>query len=530
MQAAYSLVSRLSRPSRDELATGDDDNERRPTAAHWKRGLVRLVTSCAAAACIGALVAAHVVPEAWRKSFLAGHGTFTPGALAGPAPSNGVIVGVFTIQSTLGGTLLRSLRMDVGLSPGASVVSLVHATPQFAGSTDGCYRRGPIGTKLDNDTSTSTPSGARGKSGRAPGRWGGLLRVAMLRAPRAHVLNLYLACRASAILSPRAAARRAEARLRTRPSGTNANASYDAAPHHTQAGQLKPDSIVRTFPGAGPTAGGEASTDAALWAGLRKWLAHFETGRWVARHGDWGCAHPRSMQARALTCAASRGAASARHILVHSGRATGYGTAYGESTGLSMHTRGAISTMRSLHVVGVAELFEESACLVALTAGVRPPPPRCHCTHMRTLRDSSAAAGANAAEGGAGARSSATGAAPPVKEVAASLGARPRGVQPSTSVGSGALASEARMLASLPDDILQRIDALTATDTKLYLAAANRLIAELRAMETLIRTEAGAGANFSLLCPERLAHFQRDTSYVSAFALRQFIGRWQLPK
>ena len=52
-----------------------------------------------------------------------------------------------------------------------------------------------------------------------------------------------------------------------------------------------------------------------LLSGLRVWLDHFGAARWRAADGDWQCAHPRSLQTRALTCASSNGTANARHVM-----------------------------------------------------------------------------------------------------------------------------------------------------------------------------------------------------------------------
>ena len=57
-------------------------------------------------------------------------------------------------------------------------------------------------------------------------------------------------------------------------------------------------------------------------------------------------------------------------------------------------------------------------------------------------------------------------------------------------------------------------------DSELYLAASSRLLDALRGMESTLRAE---GHNLTLLCPERLAAYQQETSYLGAFSLRQFM-------
>lgn len=79
------------------------------------------------------------------------------------------------------------------------------------------------------------------------------------------------------------------------------------------------------------------------------------------------------------------------------------------------------------------------------------------------------------------------------------------------------------MIGQLPIDIVEQIDALTAADTKLYVAAAQRLLATLKGMQAAIRRESPAWEGFTLLCPARLERLMTKTSYLGNFALRQFI-------
>ena len=67
---------------------------------------------------------------------------------------------------------------------------------------------------------------------------------------------------------------------------------------------------------------------------------------------------------------------------------------------------------------------------------------------------------------------------------------------------------------------------MTKADTKLYLEASQRLIAELRETERSLRAQGGSHSNITLLCPERLASFEQSTSYLGAYAVRQFMDSW----
>ena len=338
MQAAYSIVSRFSRLSNDENDNEVDDNERpAQTSTSWLWQFVRRLVIVLLFAVAFGVTIKPLVPRLVRRIWKH-HG-------ASPSKSHLRRVAVFTIQSTLSGTLLRTLRSGpLGTAAltrhPAKVYSLAHATNSTA---DGCYRsmarqHSKPKQQVNNASTTLAASLSSASQHYGPPHGPvlatanitrlGPLRVAMLRSPRAHVFNMYLACRASASLSPRAAAKAAAAAKRAR--GDHArrtlatlhaksNASRTPARHEQAAGQLKANSVERSFPGAGATAGGLASTDAALMAGLRKWLGHFEAGVWTAQDGDWQCVHPRSLQTRALTCASSEGGASARHVLT-SGR------------------------------------------------------------------------------------------------------------------------------------------------------------------------------------------------------------------
>lgn len=67
---------------------------------------------------------------------------------------------------------------------------------------------------------------------------------------------------------------------------------------------------------------------------------------------------------------------------------------------------------------------------------------------------------------------------------------------------------------------------MTKADTKLYLEASQRLIAELRETERSLLEQGGSLSNITLLCPDRLASFEQATSYLGAYAVRQFMDSW----
>ena len=252
------------------------------------------------------------------------------------------------------------------------------------------------------------------------------------------------------------------------------HAAYHADRAHASTNRWHVD---RGFPGA--TADGSG----VPWDGLRRWLAHFEKGRWTPSRGDWHCVDPRSMQSRALTCASADGVtggrATARHVLRESSE---------PQTSSIYHGAQAIETMRTLDVVGVAELFVESACLFLLAAGTRPPPPTCDCRHP-SAPHRLMPAGYAVAE-------------PPSDE-------------------SKLLGHESAAVGALPADVLRKLDSLISSDAELYLAASGRLMAGLAQAERELRSE---GLNVTLLCPDRRAAYERETHYLGAFAMRQFLG------
>lgn len=448
MNATYSAVSRLSRWSNEDADAPDDDFERphKPGACSWCMKSVVVVLCSTTVVLGGALVAgahAGVLPARLHGLQHRIVRLTTPGGArkhprshaSPPAAINRTEISILTIQSTLSGSMMRTLRSGRPrlLAPHTRITSLTHT---YGNRTDGCY----------------LPA-------EAPAARHGLVRATMLRAPRSHVLNLYLACRLSAV-----------------PPSTKKGAQVLKSRNASSHDELRAD---RAFPGASAVAVGAAQF-MVLTSHLRRWLSHFNPGSWQPSNGDWHCVHPSSLQARAFTCAqAPRGGASARHVMNPD-----FATPPIRPTGGS----GEVDAMKSLDVVGVAELFHESVCLITLTAKVRPPPAHCNCRLH-----------------------------PPARNASAKTHAKPPAAR-STGVG----AWEAGVMAAMPADILQRIDGLTANDARLYLAASTRLVASLRQMEETLHAE--GYANFTLLCDDRLASYQKETSYLGAMALRQAWG------
>ena len=266
-----------------------------------------------------------------------------------------------------------------------------------------------------------------------------VVRMTTLRSPREHVLSQYKQCRFG---------------------------HWNPWVGRSEVGKHQP-----LFP-AGEADGGEY-----IVGGFRQWLQHFQT--WNVSNGDWHCYHPRSMQARALTC--SLGAHTSGHHVLSD-----------ESQAIFPDAEQAIANMRSIEHVGMVDLFYESWCLLLFKVGTRPLPDSCDCT---------------AREEPSGAR---------VQQARGAHATDELHTNEATSHTTDDVNSV--KVINLPHDVLELIDTLSEADARLFSAGALRVIRELREAERQTGT--------SLLCTAALTQFVNATSYIPNLAkqLQVFSG------
>ncbi len=257
-----------------------------------------------------------------------------------------------------------------------------------------------------------------------------LVRTMLLRSPRAHVASQYTMCRFH--------------------------------PWNEWVGHARPG--APSFPAS--------DVDEPIVGGFRRWLEHFGEN-WTVARGDWQCYHPRSLQARALTCSLAQN--TSQHRVLGN-----------EHSAIFPNAARAILHMRSMSHVGLVDLFPESWCLLLFTVGTRPLPNSCDCE------------GREAA-------------------LVRPLGpADPRRLGRSDDVIDG-MAHENSMedthkldVSTLPADVLRLIDDLTEADVQLYRAAALRVVRELR--------DAERSTGMRLLCDTSLKRLTNATRYIHGLA------------
>jgi hypothetical protein len=217
-----------------------------------------------------------------------------------------------------------------------------------------------------------------------------------------------------------------------------------------------------------------------LIGGFRTWLRHFDAG-WVASQGDWHCYHPRSMQARAMTCSLGKNT-STHHVLG------------GSASNAFPDGNAAIRAMRAIDHIGVVDLFYESWCVLLHTVGTAPLPASCDCRHTPARRRAAAAFYPSQPWDPVPLKRRDDDTTDHAADEIHYDHSQPGEAIPPHSV------------ASLPPDVLKLIDALTRADQALFRAGAVRLVAAAAAAEKETRVP--------ILCPERFYDFLHSTRYI----------------
>ena len=242
---------------------------------------------------------------------------------------------------------------------------------------------------------------------------------------------------------------------------------------------------------------GRLHASSALPATFEAWLDHFLAPNSTSQLDAFNCYNPWNMQARALTCSVASGSEACRNSLEQTfvQRCEQWGSELHRPSrvdSLEPPVPSALSSLDSMvQLAGVVELYSESWCLLELRMRrelhqrTRKLPPECNCARLRSREKSDSAPPRTAKEG-------------------IRSGKLNRTAQPLSFVTHDVRHHDWQ--SELQPRVLRKMDALSKTDSLVYVHALRNLLAQLRTVER--------EHNTTILCSERLQLLRERTAYL----------------